>query len=175
MLIAPAVVTFSWLQQKKRAVKREVKWNMIAGIDKSELVFFKFSKVDAESKLEWEHNKEFEYNHEMYDVVEKKVVNDSIYLWCWWDYKETQLNKKLDKLLAGVYENDSESKEKQDLVNKFYKSIYFESVFSWFPFIDKYRNTKVSSHFDFYQSLYSNSEVPPPNSFLNLCNLLLLS
>ena len=42
MLIAPAVVTYSWLQQRKRAVKKEVKWKMIAGIDKSELVILKF-------------------------------------------------------------------------------------------------------------------------------------
>lgn len=47
MLIAPVVVTYSWLQQRKRAVKKEVKWKMIAGIDKSELVLLKFSKAET--------------------------------------------------------------------------------------------------------------------------------
>ena len=52
---------------------------------------------------------------------------------------------------------------KQDLLNKFYKSIYFQPVFSWLPFINKNHSSNNLGHFDFYQSLYLNLEVPPPD------------
>ena len=165
MLIAPAVVTYSWLQQRKRVVKKEVKWKMIVGIDKSELVLLKFSKAEMASKLKWKHAKEFEFNNQMYDIVDKVVSKDSIQYWCWWDFKETKLNKQLDDLLVGVYENDSESEEKQNLVYKFYKSVYFQPVFSWFPFIDKNRPTKVNVYAGFYQSKSLIVDSPPPNIY----------
>ena len=165
MLIAPAVVTYSWLQQRKRVVKKEVKWKMIAGIDKSELVLLKFSKAEMASKLKWKHSREFEFNNQMYDVVDIVVSKDSIKYWCWWDFKETKLNKQLDELLVGVYQHDSKSKEKQDLLYKFYKSIYFQPVFSWLPFIDKNHAIEVNMNGDFYQSKSLILDSPPPNIY----------
>jgi hypothetical protein len=58
-LIAPAAVTYIWLQHRKAVVRKEVKWKMIAGIDKSELVFFQFSKKESQTKLKWKHSNEF--------------------------------------------------------------------------------------------------------------------
>lgn len=165
MLIAPAVVTYTWLQQRKRAVKKEVKWKMIAGINKKELVLLKFSKAEITTKLNWKHSKEFEFNNQMYDVVDKVVTRDSIQYWCWWDFKETKLNKQLEELLVGVYQHDSKSKEKQDLLYKFYKSIYFQPVFSWFPFIDKNSTIEINRYGGFYQSKVLLVDSPPPNIY----------
>ncbi|MQP53372.1 MULTISPECIES: hypothetical protein [unclassified Flavobacterium] len=162
LLIAPAVVTYTWIQQRKRAVKKEVKWKMIAGIDKSELVLLKFSKEEITTKLNWKHAKEFEFNHQMYDVVEKQVSKDSIQYWCWWDFKETKLSKQLDDLLAGVFQKDSQSKEKQNKIYSFYKSIYFQSVFSWEPFISLTNKKRGNSHLVFYQIKYTQTSSPPP-------------
>lgn len=147
-------------------VRKEVKWKMIAGIDKSELVLLKFSKSEIASKLKWKHSKEFEFNSQMYDIVDKVISKDSIQYWCWWDYKETKLNKQLDELLVGVFQHDSKSKEKQDLLFKFYKSVYFQPVFSWSPFKQN-DITKISYGYNNrYQSLFVFSEVPPPNFLL---------
>lgn len=165
MLIAPAVVTYSWLQHRKRAVKKEVKWKMIAGIDKSELVLLKFSKAETSTKLKWKHSKEFEFNNQMYDVVDKITTKDSVKYWCWWDFEETRLNKQLDNLLVDVFQHDSKSKEKQDLVYKFYKSIYLQPVFSWFPFINKKCSTRVNKIEFFYQSKFLIVDYPPPNIY----------
>ena len=165
MLITPAVVTYSWLQQRKHAVKKEVKWKMIAGIDKSELVLLKFSKAETTTKLKWKHSKEFEFNNQMYDIVDKVVSKDSIHYWCWWDFEETKLNKQLDNLLVDVYQHDSKSKDKQDSLYKFYKSIYFQPVFSWLPFIDKNCPTTVNRYGDFYKSKFLILDSPPPNIY----------
>ena len=75
------------------------------------------------------------------------------------------MNKQLDELLVGVYQHDSKSKEKQDLLYKFYKSIYFQSVFSWLPFIDKNHAIMGYSYGGFYQSKSLIIDSPPPNIY----------
>ena len=163
-MIVPAVVTYTWLQKHKRSVKREVKWKMIAGIDKNELVFFTFSNKDIQTKLRWEHAKEFEYKNQMYDVVEKSISKDSTQLWCWWDYKETKLNKQLDQLLVSVFQNDSKSKEKQDQVFKFYKMVYLPSEFNWKPFLENSFCKTSTCKEVFYKSIPSLISLPPPKT-----------
>ncbi|PTB91022.1 hypothetical protein C9994_16285, partial [Marivirga lumbricoides] len=99
ILFAPGLITYSWLSHQKRAVKHEVKWKMIAGMDKNELVLLKFTSEEAKV-LKWEHAKEFEYQNEMYDVVEQQTIGDTTYYWCWWDHEETALNKQLSLLVV---------------------------------------------------------------------------
>jgi 4-amino-4-deoxy-L-arabinose transferase-like glycosyltransferase len=133
-LVTPVAVTYSWLQIQKHVIKKELKSDMIAGIEKKELVFFHFANKEINSKLKWEHASEFEYNNQMYDVIEKKTVNDSTKLWCWWDHKETKLNKKLQDLVLTAFQNDAKSKEKQNDLQKFYQLLYLKLEFSWKPF-----------------------------------------
>lgn len=161
-LLFPAVVTYTWLQQRKHNVKREVKWKMIAGIDKKELVFLKFSDREITSKLQWKHSKEFEYNQQMYDVVEKKSIKDSVYLWCWWDHKETKLNKQLQNLLTDIFQHDSETTEKQDGVINFYKFLYYEPGFSWKPFTAVFFPKEINEKKIFYKSIPTLIFIPPP-------------
>lgn len=80
-------------------LKREIKHRIIEGIDRSELVELSFT-AEEKKQLRWEHSKEFEYNGEMYDVVESKSENGKITYWCWWDNEETNLNRRLNNLLA---------------------------------------------------------------------------
>lgn len=99
-LIGPYLGISLYLKHEKKMLKREIKHRIIEGIDKSELVELTFTVAEAEKKLQWEHSKEFEYNGEMYDVVESKSDGKKVTYWCWWDNQETSLNKQLSKLLA---------------------------------------------------------------------------
>lgn len=176
LLVTPAVVTYSWLQHRKRAVKKEVKRNMIAGIDKRELVLLKFANNELAEKVHWEHAKEFEYNHQMYDVVAVKVSRDSVQYWCWWDFEETKLSKQLDDLLRTVVQNDVPIKEKQHQIYSFYTSFYFQLGASWKPIIPKIPKAKITLSPTFYQAVYFINHSPPPEivSFVysrsNFCN-----
>ncbi|HLP64040.1 hypothetical protein [Flavobacterium sp.] len=162
VLIVPIGATYLWLHQRKRAVKKEIKWKMIAGLDKKELVYFAFSQKDIESKLRWEHSKEFEYKHQMYDVVEKKITNDSVHLWCWWDFEETKLNKQLQSLLTVAFQNDTKTTQKREQTFGFYKLLYFQPEFSWEPFV--YSSVRILSNYKkiIYQSIPSLISLPPP-------------
>ena len=99
---------------------------MIAGIEQKELVYFEFSTQEIKTKLRWEHSKEFEYQNQMYDVVEKKIVNGKTQLWCWLDSEETILNQKLQKLLTSVFSHDTKSKDKENQVFLFTKLFIFK-------------------------------------------------
>ncbi len=124
--IAPLAFTFVILQLHKKEVKKEVKWEMIAGLEKEELVLLKFTEEETQKKLRWEHNKEFEFKGVMYDIVEKSIQGDTIFYWCWVDDKETKLNQQLEELVAFTLGNNQQRKNNQEKLNNFYKSLYCE-------------------------------------------------
>ncbi len=134
MLIAPVIGTFSWLQA---IVRKEVKKQLIAGKDKEELILLKFTEEEAEIKLHWEHPGEFEYNNQMYDIVEIETKGDSISYWCWLDHEETKLNRQLKKLAAQILVNDQQNKENQKRLIHFYKSLYCSKQSAWHALINQ--------------------------------------
>jgi len=161
-LVAPALVTFLWLNHQKEQVRREVKWKIIEGIDRSELVLIQLSKAEAERKLEWEHSKEFEYEGEMYDVVEFESTADSVKYWCWWDYEETDLNKNLANLVDLLLGNHPHKKEQEQKLISFYQSLFSEEMFEW----NASPYDSILEQFSCYQiSLHNytkNIPTPPP-------------
>lgn len=104
---------------------------MIDGLAKEELVLLKFSKEETETKLRWEHSKEFEYDGQMYDIVSKEIKVDSIFYRCWWDNEETLLNKKLKELAAKAFDQD-ENKRNAHLNLHFYLwSFFCTELLNW--------------------------------------------
>ena len=122
---------FLYLHFEKAALKREIKWKMVAGIDQNELVLLKFSKEEAEKQLRWEHSKEFEYEGQMYDVVSKEIKGDTIYYRCWWDHEETALNKKLQELVAQTFDKDKDKQRTQKQLTNYFQSCFCSTLFEW--------------------------------------------
>lgn len=124
VLIAPASVVYLWLQYQKAIVKHAVKERLLENLEANELVLLKFTVAESTSKLAWEHSKEFEYNDQMYDVVETKIIGDTIYYWCWWDHAETKLNLQLSQLVNSAFHSDPQNQEKQQWLISYYKTWY---------------------------------------------------
>ncbi|MBP41393.1 MAG: hypothetical protein CL528_06445 [Aequorivita sp.] len=131
ILFAPVATMFLYLHFEKAALKREIKWKMVAGIDQNELVLLKFSKEEAEKQLRWEHSKEFEYEGQMYDVVSKEIKGDTIYYRCWWDHEETALNKKLQELVAQTFDKDKDKQRTQKQLTNYFQSFFCSTLFEW--------------------------------------------
>jgi len=125
-LITPFASTYMFLKLQKKQIKKEIKWKMIAGLDKDELVSLKFTKEEAQIKLRWKHSKEFEYNGEMYDIAQNSTQGDSVFYWCWWDHKETKLNQQLNELVAFALGNNQQRKNNQEQLIDFYKSLFWQ-------------------------------------------------
>ena len=157
-LIVPIAATYTFLHYRKMYIKKEVKQQIIAGIDKEELVLLIFTKEEAQTKLRWEHSHEFEYNGQMYDIVEMEISGDTIYYHCWWDYKETKLNKKLYELLAYAMGNDGKKKESQQRLTNFYTSLFHSINDAWKPL---YLISEINPCI--YYFYYSSVSFPPPN------------
>lgn len=160
--IAPMAATYVILKSHKKQVRREVKWKMIAGIDKGELVLLKFTEKETQTNLRWKHSKEFEHNGQMYDVVERLTQGDSIFYWCWWDHKETKLNQQLNKLLVIVLGDNQQKKHHQEHLITFYKSLYCTHFPFQTHFIALRENESIKPcELNYYSNLFP-PPVPPP-------------
>lgn len=160
--VAPVATTYVILKYQKKQVKREVKWKMIAGIDKEELVLLKFTEEEKQTQLNWKHSKEFEYKGEMYDIVETKIVGDTTYYWLWWDHEETKLNKQLSQLVSFALGHNPKNQENQKRLQNFFKSLYFsederKESLAFFEIKSKFLFGQ-----NFYSSVFLTPPVPPP-------------
>lgn len=152
-LLAPIAIHFVVLKQAQYALKKEIKRKLIAGIDKSELVLLRFTEAEKNTRLKWKHALEFSYQGEMYDIVETEIKGDTTYYWCWWDYAETDLNKKLAASLHIQQENQPQKQENEKQWLNFFKSLYIsysEDVFYTFSMIQNEHN------------LYRSGNIPWP-------------
>lgn len=161
MLIAPVLGTYGWLQYKKTSVKKEVKEQLIAGKNKEELTLLRFTRKEAQTKLDWEHAREFEYNNQMYDVVETKTKGDSIFYWCWLDQEETELNRKLKNLVAQILATDQQNKENQKRLINFFKSLYYSCQPGWHALVNQTEPNRDVYPFG-WLSIAFPPPVPPP-------------
>lgn len=158
ILTLPVVVTYGWLQYHKAMIKKEVKWRIIAGMEKEELVLLKFSKEDSRSKLRWEHALEFEFNKHMYDIVESKVIGDTTYYWCWWDTEETKISKRCALLVSDTYNADPQKNKQQQQLFSFYKNLYFSNYSS----VPNVRHYRVKCNVAIFNTLIHSLHFPPP-------------
>ncbi len=137
---------------------------MIAGMDQEELVLLKFSKEESETKLRWEHAEEFEYNGQMYDIVSHEIKGDSIFYRCWWDYDETDLNKKLKKMVAIAFDQDEDNREIQENFYTYLWSFFFTDPLAWqaTPLQNIGLVFQDSMHPNAFNSIRLTPPTPPP-------------
>lgn len=161
--IAPAVTTYYSLEYQKKLVKKAVKWKMIEGLDKEELVLLKFTEFEKQTELKWKHSREFEYKGEMYDIVDSYIVGDTTYYHLWWDHEETKLNRQLNDLVSNLFGNSPRNQEAEKNLSSFYHSLYFNAInfkISIFP-------QGISLYLfyqNFYKSIYTIPPDPPPEN-----------
>lgn len=127
-LSAPVVLTFNYLRIQKKIIRKEVKHFLIEETHLEELVLLCFSVRESKEVLKWNHEKEFEYNDEMYDVVKRESKGDSLYFWCWWDHEETKLNRQLDEWLSKALGTHSKHHKQQLRLKQFLQNLYHNRV-----------------------------------------------
>jgi hypothetical protein len=125
-LIAPVVFIYARLQSEKNAIRKQVKRQMIAGMDREKLVCLTFSFDDAVKQIKWEHSREFEFEGQMYDVVETVTHQGMVSYWCWPDNEETEVNRSLNNLVCGRMSNDPRRTQSQKNLENFFKNLWSE-------------------------------------------------
>jgi hypothetical protein len=157
-------LSFFMLHLEKKAIRRLVKQEILEGFEEDELVHLTFT-IEASKQLEWEHAKEFKFNNQFYDVVRTKISGGNITYSCWLDKQETEVNKKLDHLIADVLDGMPNENQPSKVLNKLLKSLFAENFSSFSSILPISDNQKILVGED--EDLISlNFEplVPPPNA-----------
>lgn len=157
VVVFPTWISIPFLQYEKYLTKKTIKKKILSEIDRSELVLLGFHSDEVLTKLDWEHASEFEFNNEMYDVVEKKVVGDSVYFWCWWDYEETSLNRRLKRLVKESMAENPEIPEHSRRLSEYLHSLYFEDCQNYMDVA-----SVAEGYHQNYNNTYNSLTFPPP-------------
>lgn len=83
-----------------------------------------FSKEESKNLLKWEHSREFEYQGEMYDVLEIQEKGDYIEYLVWHDREESKLKRSVSDYERSTRENQSDRKKR----NRFHVIFYLEKL-----------------------------------------------
>jgi len=166
-IISPLWFLYSIIQYEKYITKKEIKRFLVSKIDKNELVLLKFSIEETNTKLRWEHSKEFEYQGEMYDIVQKEIKSDSIYFWCWWDHEETKLNKQLESLVSQASGSHQQNRERSQRLNTFFNSLFINSFSYNNNFGNEFRSALFPRYIIDYSSRYLIPDTPPPKTIIS--------
>ncbi|MEY4029319.1 MAG: hypothetical protein RJA90_504 [Bacteroidota bacterium] len=124
LFIAPFYGTYLYLSLQQKIIQEAVQRKLEEGIHVNELVKLTFLKKEIPKLLKWEHDKEFEYDGQMYDVVEVTDVGDSLQYLCWWDKAETATKQNMQNLISEEINKSKPSKHKPVNFSDYYKSIY---------------------------------------------------
>ena len=164
-LVAPLVVTFTFLHYQKIQTRKKVEREIRSSGEHDGLVLLKFTEKESQTLLRWEHSREFEYADQMYDVVKTETHGDTTYYWCWWDEAETKLNQQLEELLVSTQSKQPVQPSQQDKLIDFFKSLYCipPPIFG----AGTFQKGQVSFTYEHhYSSFVHPPPVPPPKAFV---------
>jgi len=122
-LLLPSAGYMLWYSTNKSMIRKQIKTRMKTQLDLNQLVYLSFSKQELQSKLRWEHEHEFEYNNQMYDIIHSESCEDSVEFWCWLDHEETRLKQQLDEWTRGALEGDPCRNQVEHQLKQFLKNM----------------------------------------------------
>ena len=108
----------------KMQVKKEIRqaWK----IQNATELRFSLSDRSALAKLQWEDEKEFIFNGEMYDVIEKKTDGNELIILCVKDKKESHLVSNYERLNKET-QSDPLSKNKSTILLKLITGVFIQN------------------------------------------------
>jgi hypothetical protein len=137
------------------------------GASQHELVAFTFHLKDTSTLLKWEHSKEFEYKQQMYDIVERTYLEDSVTYLCWWDHAETALNKELAATVFNMLNQNPLKSRAQDKWLTFYKSLFCPTnEYASFKQFDISSDSPFT-YLRYYSGIIPKPPSPPPDPSFN--------
>ena len=115
-------------------IRKELTVLINAGIKEKDLIVLKFTKEESETKLNWKHSREFEYNGRMYDIIEESRDGDIFVFTCYEDHKETRLNSETQTLIAKALGQDPFSKKQAERIKNLFNTFFCPDAFTWLAF-----------------------------------------
>jgi hypothetical protein len=123
-LVAPPLLGWAWLSYQEYRLERTLVQRILRSADSSAFVQLRFAREAARHQLDWEHEGEFAYRGQMYDVVEVRETADSVFYRCWPDDAETALHRRLHAATARLLHHHPERRDRHQRLADFYQSLF---------------------------------------------------
>jgi hypothetical protein len=164
LMLSPAAL--SWLARawQKHCLKETVEAQLKQGVEAADLIVLAFAKKEAERLLEWEHEREFEYQSQMYDVIKVESRNDSLFYTCYWDKAETALNEQLDRWMANFLQQSPVQQQQSERLACFFKSLYCTWPIAQSSFLKSYLPQQTFTNLPLFSQWISPPVLPPPEA-----------
>lgn len=160
-LLAPSAVFYLAVRIERKMIRKQVKAMLIKGVSDEQLVRFDFSFEECEA-LNWIHEKEFELDGSMFDIVRREVVNNRQILICWPDKEESLLNQKLRTLTDSGMDKNGPRKKRRYAVFEMFKLLLYaaDNQSCTRPFLFQFRLPAYLANE--YQNWTVDVPTPPP-------------
>ena len=123
------------------------------------LVFNKKDILNNRINFRWIHSREFKYNGDMYDIVEKNETDDKLIVYCINDTKEKKLEEEFEKR---VRKNSSEDKNRSNVSSTSFKFLSEPAQTEELKLSLEFRIEFFCFDVNFYKSILADTPSPPP-------------
>lgn len=164
ILAVPYFGAYLYLNSVKIQNRKEIHSVLRTMKQPADLVLLKFTTKETLEKLRWEHDREFEYNGQMYDIVEATASGDTVIYLCYPDHKETRINKELGKSLARATGQDPSRKSQNDRLTEVFKLTFLQTLSTWTPTVPALLSVNHSPLTIYHSSSAPSPPSPPPKT-----------
>lgn len=146
----------------KHEIKTEMKNRILNDISVNELSIFVFNKTEY-ANLDWEDEKEFRFNGEMYDIVKVEFIsNTDLRVYCIEDKKEKTLFSIHEKQVQNNSSESTDGKHSQKVI-KIISNYFFQTPTTNFFIPEKQVLLGLRNKTSF-NSFIGEIPSPPPKS-----------
>lgn len=124
LLTLPFGGTYLFLEMEKVKAKHHAAIVIAGEKNPVEMVHLAFTEDQMKTDLRWEHDREFEYKDQMYDIISREVKGDTTYFYAYWDKLESLINHKLNELITLHLGGGTDEKDESQLVVSLFKALY---------------------------------------------------
>jgi hypothetical protein len=133
ILIIPLAGSFIFIHYNQNRIRQEVGSMISSVMDEKDLILLKFSKDEIRTRFNWKHDREFEYDGQMYDITDQWQEGDSVYYQCYSDLRETRWNNEKQRLIAKALGQDPSQKKQAEKIKNYFNTLFSQDTFAWKP------------------------------------------
>jgi len=161
--IIPAISVYIFLLAEKENIKKINREKVLTENNFNNWIKIELTEEEAQELIEWENDHEFEYKHNMYDVVKKEKSGDHLIYWCYQDEEESFVNEQIGELFSYLSGTHSTRPETRHLLEKIFKKLYCSSILEESIFLSSTNIGRSPFQLGFCSELSTEVPTPPPN------------
>lgn len=149
----------SYVKWKEWTLEEKVEQRI--GQDSHRQVLWVFSQEEV-LNLHWEHEREFEYRGEMYDVIERESNGDSVFLLCFHDREETELKRKMVQFLVRQPDNSYPLQETEIRFFDFFSKLIIGASNQYQKYVPALWHSNAGGKIPFFYRWENEAPPSPP-------------